>query len=246
MIKNASFLNSLYLIPQYRKFIVRLRLFFLLKLLRRIRFFQTDLAFETTISHNLKGLWNCSDRIELLIRPLSVIEFIDNKSEVLVIGPRNEHDLFYLTGHGFGKGKIRGLDLMSYSSWIDLGDMHATPYPENRFDVVMVGWTLSYSRDPQKFVTEMMRIVRNRGVLAIGVEYSTMTENDEVALVGYAIQETKVLASRINSVQSILQLFSPHVTEVYFTHDAPLKQSHLKSGLNKNVSNVAAIFRIKK
>lgn len=182
----------------------------------------------------------------LLIRPLSVIEFINENSEALVIGPRNEHDLFCLVGHGFDKKKVRGLDLISYSNWIDLGDMHATPYPDNRFDVVIVGWTLSYSRDPEKFAAEMMRIIKDNGVIAIGVEYSIMDEADEVELMGYAIQEFDVLKKRINTVQGILQLFLPHVKEEYFTHDAPLKRSHLKSGLVENVSNVAAIFSVKK
>lgn len=124
--------------------------------------------------------------------------------------------------------------------------MHETPYLDNKFDAVIVGWTLSYSREPLKFAKEIKRIIKDGGVIAIGVEYSTMTGEDEVELQGYSIQEFDVLKKRVNSVDEILQLFAPHVDEVFFRHDAPRKKSHTKSGLIEDVSNVAVVFSINK
>lgn len=213
---------------------------------RRLKFFQSELAFETTLSHNIKSLKYCNNRIELLIKPLSVIELLNYDSESLIIGPRNEHDLYCLAGNGFNIKKIRGLDLISYSPRIDLGDMHETPYHDKQFDLIIVGWTLSYSRDPGKFASEILRIAKNNGVIAIGVEYSTMTDKDEVNLIGYSIQELDILNKRINSVAEILTLFKSSIKNIYFQHDAPMKRSHTSKGLIQDVSNVAVIFSIKK
>jgi hypothetical protein len=163
-----------------------------------------------------------------------------------VIGPRNEHDLYTLVAHGFDRERVRGLDLISYSPMIDLGDMHSTAYADNTWDVVIVGWTLSYSSAPQRFADEITRIARNGAVIAIAVEYSTMSESDETALSGYHIQETAKLPERINSVAAILRLFTWHVDHVYFSHDAPRKRSHGRDSLAQDVSNVAVIFTLTK
>jgi len=203
-------------------------------------------AFEMTIPHNLKSLGQCNTRIDLLVRPLSVVETLSKNSKILIVGPRDEHDIFTLIGHGFCKQQIRGLDLISYSPLIDLGDMHRTPYADGTWDVIIVGWTLSYSSTPRKFAQEMTRIARNGGVIAIAVEYSTMSEQEEVELTGYSIQEKVKLNRRINNVKDILDLFSSNVDQVFFTHDAPMKRSHEKKGLVPDVSNVAVIFSLTK
>jgi hypothetical protein len=153
--------QSFYLVPYYRLAIVRLRILWFIYVKRDLKFFKSDFAFETTIRHNIKGIKYCNNRIELLIRPLSVLELINSSSQALIIGPRNEHDLYCLVGHGFHKNNVRGLDLMSYSPKIDLGDMHAAPYSDNRFDTVIVGWTLSYSKEPKVFASEMIRILKD-------------------------------------------------------------------------------------
>jgi hypothetical protein len=83
-------------------------------------------------------------------------------------------------------------------------------------------------------------------VIAIAVEYSTMSEQEEVELSGYSIQEKAKLSRRINNVKDILDLFSSNVDQVFFTHDAPMKRSHEKKGLVPDVSNVAVIFSLTK
>jgi SAM-dependent methyltransferase len=236
--------RSLHLLPLYRRIVVAARRFYFVRIRKRLRTLQSADAFDATLPHNLKSLAQCNTRIDLLIKPLSVLEQLDERSKILVIGPRNEHDLFTLIAHGFPD--VRGLDLISYSPLIDLGDMHATPYPDDAWDAIVAGWTLSYSGAPAKFAAEMLRIAKPGGIIAIGVEYSTMSESDEVALSGYRIQDAARLPKRINSVEEILALFAPHVGEVFFTHDAPRKRSHAPGGLAADVSNVAAIFSVRK
>jgi methyltransferase family protein len=239
-------LRSLYLVPLVRRLVVRIRLFYFVRIRRVLKTVESPAAFKMTISHNIKSLGQCNTRIDLLIKPLSVVESVNESSNVLIIGTRDEHDIYTLIGHGFSKEKIRGLDLISYSPLIDLGDMHSTLYPDGTWDVIVVGWTLSYSSKPQEFAQEMMRIAKNGALIAIAVEYSTMSEHDEVEVSGYSIHERAKLSRRINSVKDILDLFSSHVGHVFFSHDAPLKISHGKGGLVRNVSNVGVIFSLSK
>lgn len=241
-----SHLRSLYLLAPFRNVVVRIRLFYFVRIKRALKTIKSPDAFEMTIPHNIKALGQCNPRIDLLIRPLSVVESLNESAKVLIVGPRDEHDLFTLIGHGFSKDRIRGLDLISYSPMIDVGDMHNTSYPDSTWDVIVVGWTLSYSSTPQKFAKEMIRIATNGALIAIAVEYSVMSEQDEVGLSGYSIQERTKLTRRINSTKDILDLFTSHVDHVFFSHDAPLKRSHGKGGLVENVSNVGVIFSLTK
>ncbi len=215
------------------------------RVLRRLRTIDSDDAFKTTVPHNLKAVSIWLPRMELLIRPLSVIESVPRDAKILVIGPRNEYDLLLLAANGFSFRNVRGLDLISYSPKIDLGDMHAMPYADGTWDVVLCGWTLSYSATPQKAAKEILRVVRDGGFVGIGVEYTTLSAADEIKLGGYAIQENDRLTERINSLQQVLDLFQPNVKDVFFQHDAPLKRSHSATELI-SASNVATLFSVKK
>lgn len=237
-------LRSLYLLPLVRRGVVTVRRLWFVRARKALRTLSSADAFEATLPHNLKALAQCNDRMDLLVKPLAVIETLNENSKILVVGPRNEHDLFTLAGHGFRN--VRGLDLISYSPRVDLGDMHAAPYADDTWDAIVAGWTLSYSGAPERFAREMIRIARPGAVIAIGVEYSTLSESEAVALSGYAIQDRTKLPERINSVEAILALFAPHVGTLFFTHDAPRKRSHGPDGLAADVSNVAAIFSIRK
>lgn len=226
-----------------RVLVFRLRYFYFVKIRKRLRTITAKDAFAATVPHNLKGVPVWLPRMELLIRPLSVIESLPWHSRILVVGPRNEYDLLLLAGHGFSWRNIRGLDLISYSPRIDLGDMHAMPYPDGSWDAVLCGWTISYSATPRKAADEVLRVVRDGGLIGIGVEYSTATAEEEVASAGYLIHDRDRLARRVNSVEEILELFRPQVGEVFFRHDAPL---HRSSHLHWPPSSVAVIFSVRK
>jgi SAM-dependent methyltransferase len=234
--------RSLFLLRGFRIRVVRLRVFFFVKIKKQLKLYNSDKAFEVTIPHNLKSLTQCNDRMETLIRPLSCIEKVNSNSKVLVIGPRNENDLFSLFGNGFSWGNIIGLDLISYSPKIKLGDMHDIPFQDGFFDVVLCGWTLSYSSTPDIAAKEILRVTKKGGIIGIGVEYSTLTKEDSEQLSGYSIQDFSKLSKRVNSTAEILSLFHGNVEHVFFDHDAPNKISHSRSGLVDKVSHVVAIF----
>jgi hypothetical protein len=100
---------------------------------------------------------------------------------------------------------------------------------------------LSYSTQPDKAAAEIRRVTRKGGIVAIAVEYSTMSPDDEVRLLGYAIEDS---ARRLNSTKDLEDLFLGHVGRVYFEHDAPNRISHSALQLMPNVSNVALVFEL--
>ena len=237
-----SLTSTLLLNDRLRRHWVNLRLFYYARLLGRLRTLEADRSDPETVRHNLKSLRAGNTRMHRLLRPLTALEMLDENSKVLLIGPRNEADLWLLAGYGFSIENLRGLDIISYSPLIDLGDMHETPYTDNQWDAVVLGWVLSYSIDPGRLANEVVRIVKPGGIVAIGVEYSTLTPDDVSGLVGYRLGKDE----RINSVAQILELFGSTLGHVYYSHDAPLKRSHTKSGFIANPSAVCAIFSVNK
>lgn len=230
--------------PTLRHAWVYLRAVYFIRVRGRLRTLQSGDVVKANIMHNMKSIYGANNRMNLLIFPIGVIETLNADSKILIIGPRNENDLYSLVGLGFRLENIRGLDLISYSPYIELGDMHAMPFPDRSFDAVICGWTLSYSTNPAKAAAEMMRVAKPGGVIAIGVEYSRLSPQDEQALIGYQIQEFDKTGGRINSTRQIKDLFADHLDTVFFEHDAPRKVSHSATELVPDVSNVAVVFRL--
>ncbi|WP_420472433.1 class I SAM-dependent methyltransferase [Brevundimonas sp. FT23042] len=231
--------------PTIRHYVVYARAWYWIRLRKKLRTLDSPDAVKVNVMHNMKSIWGVNNRMNLLTYPLSVIETLDAEAKILVIGPRNENDLLSLAGLGFKRENILGLDLISYSPAITLGDMHNIPFPAGHFDAVICGWTISYSTNPSLAASEMVRVTKPGGVLAIGVEYSTMGPADEKALLGYELQEFENIGRRLNSTHDFRNLFADSIDHVYFEHDAPRRISHTAQGLVDRVSNVAIIFSTK-
>lgn len=228
--------------PTIRHYVVYARALYRIKLRKKLVLAESEHALKANNKHNLRSLYGANNRMNLLTYPLSVIETVGPDSKILVVGPRNENDLFSLVGLGYKSENIHGLDLISYSEWITLGDMHSIPFEDGMFDAVLCGWTLSYSTNPKKAAQEMLRVTKPGGVIGVGVEYSELTVDDEKALLGYELQEFDKLQRRLNSTADLKAIFEGHIDSVYFEHDAPRRVSHTAQGLVDRVSNVAILF----
>jgi hypothetical protein len=189
--------------------------------LRRMRSLNApsaDIATHT-VMHNLKGIKDLAgSRSGKLIRPLSVIDpvvHLGSAARILSIGPRTEGELLNLLAHGFCREQIKALDLISYSPWVDIGDMHAMPYADGSFDVVIVGWTIAYSENPRKAVQEIIRVARDGAVVAVGVEYHPRSVEELEAESGYTAGSRR----RIRSTQELVELFVDRADKVYFAQD---------------------------
>jgi len=193
------------------------RFFWYVRVRRTLRRYEgTSGVNATGRDHNEKSLLHGkpSDRILRLIYPMAAIDRLNEKSKVLAIGVRYETDLLYLMAYGFPN--CRGLDLFSYSPWVDLGDMHEMSYEADSFDAVMLGWTLAYSDDQKKAAREIVRVTRNGGIVAISNSYYPEERLKELAGAGEPIGGF----DRRQTVASILELFEGRVERVYFQHDA--------------------------
>lgn len=175
-------------------------------------------SIKNTIAYNIEQLKRSvhNDRAIIMVRPLMGIEQIWRNlktARVLSIGTRSEIELLALMGLGFPAENITAIDLFSYSPWIDVGDMHELPYPDNSFDVVLAGWVISYSKDVARFASEIVRVTAPGGIVAISADYS----NDST--IGDTFDGDN---THIQSCDQILEHFDGRVGSVYFRHDPRL------------------------
>ncbi|MBI4523177.1 MAG: class I SAM-dependent methyltransferase [Deltaproteobacteria bacterium] len=221
----------------FRGQVARVRFIYFTKIKRRLRALGSNADIgKNTIAHNMTGLSDLAcARSSLLVRPFSVIEKLNRESKILSIGPRTEGELLNLMGHGFNKNRIRGVDLISYSPWVDLGDMHDLPYEDDSFDAVILGWVLAYSHNRKKATSEVIRVARNGGIIAVGVEYCPVSNEELIATMGYVPGNEE----RITSVAEILSFFGDHVDQLYFRHD-------VSPDMRTRVGSIIAIFSVRK
>lgn len=213
-------LDQLLLVDAIRFAVVAARYLWFVRVRRRLTTLEpntgaTSPVAPNTISHNLRGLRDLAvNRSHLLARPLSILETLSVDARILSVGPRTEGELFNLAAHGFQLDNITGLDLISYSPRVRLGDMHAMPFPDDSFDAVLLGWVLAYSEDPARAAREVVRVTRNGGIVAVGVEYNPKSQEEIIKETGYLPGAAK----RIESCEEILGFFGVSVSHVYFRH----------------------------
>ncbi len=206
----ATFLR----IPTINWLVFKIRFMYFVHLRRRLRSL-ADQAGVDRHDYSVKMLRNgvTSNRPLRLILPLSSIDAIDKSSaRTLSVGCRFETELLYLWAYGYRH--VRGVDMISYSPYVELGNMHALPYADNSWDVVLLGWVISYSTSPHTAANEILRVTTNGGTIAIAVAYSP----NEAATGSDAIGETQ--RKRLQRVDDLLALWGDHVDKVYFKHDA--------------------------
>jgi SAM-dependent methyltransferase len=240
--KMRGFCLQLMLTDLVRSAVLRVRYWYFAKFLRRLKTYKDPGAGvgENTIEYNLTAFQHSLilNRTRLLIRPFSVIETLSPNSKILVVGPRSEDDIFQLKAFGFHN--VRGLDLISYSPYVDLGDMHRMPYEDDAFDAVLLGWVLSYSDNPLQVAKEVVRVAKKGAIVGIGAEHYPQFKNDEeskqwlVEQLGYAVG-----GRRLNTAAEHLDLFPGFVDKVFFLHD-------IGSVRTQGMSNTCLIFSLKK
>jgi len=181
-------------------------------------------AAENTLSYSLWALKDTPilDRPMMLIRPLCSLEKIASRLpdlKVLSVGPRSEIEILSLISMGIQPDNISALDLISYSPWVQTGDMHNMPFEDNSFDAVILGWVFSYSNNPKKLVQEVLRVARKDVTVAISNGYGTKDDAKDASVPDNV--ETADNTIFIEKCQDILDYFpNGSVRNVYFRQDA--------------------------
>ncbi len=207
---------QLMMVSSFNWLVFKLRFFWYVDIVKRLNVYSDgDNVLVPKYSVEMLKKGRTSNRPLQLIRPLSVL--INKSAKILSIGCRFETELLYLVGYGFHAKNVRGFDMISYSPWVDCGNMHNLPYADNSWDSVILGWVLSYSDNPKQAVEEVIRVAKNGAAIAIGVSYypEHMMTEDRIAQ-----GEVKLRDQRIQTVQGFVNLFGENIDKLYFQHDA--------------------------
>lgn len=212
-------LNQFLLVEEVRTAVTLMRYVYYARLLRRLETVaetSSDIS-EQALSHNSAAVFRSvirSGRTHALIRPLSVVQPVApriGECAVLCVGPRAEGELLNLLAHGFRWRNITGLDLVSYSPKIDIGDMHAMAYGDDSFDVVIASRVLGYSESPARAAREFVRVVRPGGVIAVNT--------GDLQAGTQAADRSPGAKRRMTSLHDLLALFGDAVDQVYHSND---------------------------
>jgi len=180
------------------------------------------------------------NRIKYLHGVIMSLEYLGKDSQILLIGSRSENELFYLKSYGFKN--ITCIDILSYSPTIKCMDMHDLKFKNNKFDVVICGWTMVYSQNEKKCADEIIRVSKNNSVIAIG--YAKRKVKKIKLKKGLIVPKKNA-----NNAKQILKLFSVAIKKNIFIYDAEL--NHLPEKKIQNIaghtsSNILTVFQIKK
>ena len=213
-------------LPEVRAAVARHR-FDRLKSERGLEFspFEEDDLRTGAVQHNVDGLnaLPALDRTAELVQPLLSLNIVKaniNSLRVLSIGPRSEIELLALHGWGFHPNHIEAVDLMSYSPLVQAGDMHALPFEDDQFDIVILGWVLPYSRNVPKAVEEVARVARNGAVICVGWNYSLADRDIQRSVDSPRPHMVDSEAVAIHGPESIEAHFGDWVGEVLFRNRA--------------------------
>ena len=107
-------------------------------------------------------------------------------------------------------------------------------FKNNTFDAVIMGWTLAYSTHPKKCALEIIRVLKNDGVVAIGQE---------------KLKSNSSQLNGVNSLKDIHNLFDHSLNKIYFQYDAEnsnLPEAEIFKVSKFHSSHLLTLFSIKK
>jgi SAM-dependent methyltransferase len=175
---------------------------------------------QSVIEHNLSAFnhdaaFGCGNRMSVLMYPLSALIQEKSTAKVLIAGPRTEDDIYL--AKALGLRNTKGVDLFSYSQYIELGDCHRLDYKDAEFDAVVLGWVIAYCGDPHLALREAQRVLKSGGHLAIGWEWVPGN------------QKKDNLHIRGNTINEVSEYLDAIRLKLVFINDPDVQGNHNKS-----------------
>jgi SAM-dependent methyltransferase len=119
----------------------------------------------------LKKMVTRTRRAELLYQLLVVPPRDVAREKLLIVGPRNVHELLIAWLYGFRWKNIVGIDLYSTNERILVMNMEEMGFRDGSFDAVVMAQTLPYAREPFRCLSEIARVLIPGGRLAFTSTY---------------------------------------------------------------------------
>ena len=110
-------------------------------------------------------------RAEELFRLLSMPPRDLADEKLLLIGPRDVHEILLAWLHGYRWRNISGIDLYSTNPKIKAMNMEAMDFMDETFDAVFMANTLAYAKDSERCLAECVRVLKPGSRLVFGATY---------------------------------------------------------------------------
>ena len=144
------------------------------KILRKNSKFNKDGTLERNIKSalSLRDCYSGERSSYFLNRIENIISKNKKKTmKILLVGPRNEGEIFNFWSHSFKYNKISAIDLFSYSKKIKVWDMHQINKIKKKFDLIYFGFILNYSKNINSVILKSNKILNSNGFVGISIEY---------------------------------------------------------------------------
>jgi 2-polyprenyl-3-methyl-5-hydroxy-6-metoxy-1,4-benzoquinol methylase len=125
------------------------------------------------------------------------------RSRVLCVGCRNHAELDYFLARG--AQSVTGIDLYSRDPRIQVMDMHQMSFAAGEFDLLYTVHALEHAHNPAQVASEIARVVRPQGLVAIEVPVRYQTGGAD--LVDFA------------DLPTLHALFAPYLDQVLWSAD---------------------------
>jgi SAM-dependent methyltransferase len=110
-------------------------------------------------------------RAEIYYRVLALPPRDLSAETLLIVGPRNVHELLIAWLYGYRWKNIHAIDLYSTNPKIRVMNMEAMTFPDDAFDAVVMANTLAYARDTFRCLSEVARVLKPSGRFVFGATY---------------------------------------------------------------------------
>lgn len=110
-------------------------------------------------------------RAEVLFQILSLPPRDLSRETLLIVGPRNVHELLLAWLYGYRWSNLEAIDLYSTNARIRVMNMESMTYPSDAFDAVVMSNTLAYAKDTFRCLSEVARVLKPAGRFVFGATY---------------------------------------------------------------------------